>query len=179
MYVFLATKNHISARTISRSILMTTATKICIVWLSDSFFNPLLKTYRDKIVIAEKHKAKTPASLRMTPVFVNLSIKNAVIRTVRSRSSIPNKYFFVVTRMNYFLIKSLIAEYMPAKTPSSERIMVNTGVDNSRYLSSLTPHQVITPIMTIIWNAMLEYFPKFCSPLFSGLFGRFFWFFCF
>jgi hypothetical protein len=33
--------------------------------------------------------------------------------------------------------------------------------------------------MTIIWNAMLEYFPKFCSPLFAGLFGRFFWFFCF
>lgn len=130
-------------------------------------------------MITEKHKPKTAASRRITSVFAKLSSKYATIRTVRSRSSIPNKYFFVVTWMNYFLIKSLIAEYIPANTPSSERIIVNTGVDNSRYLSSLTPHQVITPMMAIIWNAMLEYFPKFCNPLFTGLFGSFFWFSCF
>jgi hypothetical protein len=40
--VFLATKNQISASTISISILTETATIRCIVWLAGSFFNPLL-----------------------------------------------------------------------------------------------------------------------------------------
>jgi hypothetical protein len=52
--VFLAIKNHISASTISISILMETATIRCTVWLAGSFFSPLLKTYNDKRTMVEK-----------------------------------------------------------------------------------------------------------------------------
>jgi len=47
---------------------------------------------------------------------------------------------------------------MPAKTPRRDSIIVKTGVDNPRTLSSLTPHHVITPIINAIWNARPEYF---------------------
>lgn len=91
----------------------------------------------------------------------------------------PIRYFLKVTWDSDHLIKSLSAVYMPANTPKRERIIVKTGVDNPRTLSSLIPHHVITRIMTIIWNARPEYLPKSLNPLFSWFFGDFFWFFGF
>jgi hypothetical protein len=61
--VFLATKNQIRARTISRGILRTIATKRCMVWLSGSFFNPRSNIKRDKRTMDEKHNVKTAISL--------------------------------------------------------------------------------------------------------------------
>ncbi len=89
------------------------------------------------------------------------------------------RYFLKVTCVRDHLIKSLRATYMPAKTPKRERIIVKTGVDNPRTLSSLIPHHVITSMMIIIWNARPEYLPKSLNPLLPWFFGDFFWFFGF
>lgn len=76
-------------------------------------------------------------------------------------------------------IKSFNDTYIPPKTPRRERTIVKTGVLNSRILSSLVPSHVITRIIIIIWNAIPEYLPKSCNPLFPWLFGWSFRFFCF
>ena len=62
--LFLATINQTRARTISSSILIATAAKRCIVRLAGSFFNPLLKTYKDRIIMAEKHSVIMAISLK-------------------------------------------------------------------------------------------------------------------
>jgi hypothetical protein len=71
--VFLATKNHKSARTISRSILMLIAARRCIVWPSGSFFIPLWKTYRINSTIAEKQKVSIANSLKDALILIKAS----------------------------------------------------------------------------------------------------------
>jgi hypothetical protein len=107
--VFLATKNHISASTISISILMETATIRCIVWLAGSFFNPLLKIYRDKRTMAEKLSVNMTISLKRRATSVKLTSRYPAGRRIRSRSRSPIVYFLKITGKNDHLIKSLIA----------------------------------------------------------------------
>jgi hypothetical protein len=72
------------------------------------------------------------------------------------------------------LIKSLMAVYIAAKTPSRDKTIVKTGVFQPVSLSSFTPPQTVTRIIPIIWNANPEYLAKSCIPLFRSFFGFFF-----
>ncbi len=107
--VFLATKNHISASTISISILMETATIRCIVWLAGSLFNPLLKIYSDKRTIEVKQSVSMVISLKRRATLVNVTSRYPPVRRIRSRSRSPIEYFLKITGKNDHLIKSLIA----------------------------------------------------------------------
>jgi hypothetical protein len=107
--VFFKTKNHIRARTISRSILTAIAVRICNVWLLTSFFCPLLNIKRDMKVIEKKHNTRRAIPLKLRVISVKAMIKYPASKVSTSISSRPIKYFLKITGRNGHLMKSLIA----------------------------------------------------------------------
>jgi hypothetical protein len=71
--VFLATKNHNRARTISRSILMLIAARRCIVRLEGSFLIPLRKIQSISNTIAEKENVRIANSLKVILILIKAS----------------------------------------------------------------------------------------------------------
>jgi len=98
--VFLATKNHNRARTISTSILRVTDTIICIVREDGSFFIPLWKIKRERSVIAVKQNVRIRKSGIAIP-----KLKNVRRRDPPAKRIVTGIIKMTIYRVNFTLNK--------------------------------------------------------------------------
>ncbi len=148
--LFLATINQTNASISSRRNFNVTATSVCIVWLSGCLLLPLKNIIIEievitakvveRIIISDSLRSSHPCAIKKHPVKIVRIF--SVAMTIR----------FLITGFitEYYLIKSLTAVYIAAKTPSRDRITVNRGNSEGVNLSSSIPPQVVSRIITTI-----------------------------
>ena len=100
--------------------------------------------------INEKAEDKTTTSLKEKFSLTNKTNRYAAINSNAFKNASSKRYLGIGFNKSGHLIKSLMATYIAAKTPSRESTMVKTGVCQPVSLSSFTPPQTVTRIIPII-----------------------------